>query len=154
MRAVRGNGAIAQEIAGADVGRAAVEIVGVHRGKGAVDGGFLGKYGGNGAARNFRPDRLVSQHNLQTWPMPRRDALDAVGALLADDQHGPLEAGTAGVMKPVIDEGFAARADGFELFGAAEARAHASRHYDDSQRHAEILPNWNDGSAAAGGRPG
>jgi hypothetical protein len=44
-------------------------------------------------------------------------------------------------MKPVIDEGFAGRADGFELFGAAEARADASRHYDDGQRHAEILPN-------------
>ena len=73
-----------------------------------------------------------------------------VGQLLADDQHGALEAGAPGVMKPVIDEGFAGRADGFELFGAAEARAHASRHYDDSQRHAEILPNWNDGSAGRG----
>ena len=72
-----GNGAIAQEIAGADVGRAAVEIVGVHRGEGAVDGAGGGKHGGNGAAGNLRPDRLVGEHDLQTWPMPRRDLLDA-----------------------------------------------------------------------------
>jgi hypothetical protein len=126
---------VAQEIGGALIGHAAVEIVGIERDERSVDAVGGGQHRRHRAARDVGPHRLIGELHVETVAMAVGDRFDSRRQLVANHQHGAVEAGTAGVHQQVVDQGLAGGAHRFELFGPAESGAHTGGHHDNRQRH-------------------
>ena len=119
------------------VGIGAVKVVGIDGGEGAGNGVGSHEDGVGGAPGFLTPGRRgetgrefvefledeFDGHAL--FEAAANGLLERIGHALANDEHDLAETGAEGVEDGIVEDGFAARADGVDLFEAAVAAAHA-----------------------------